>query len=80
MVPTAIKVNDTVYVIDPSQIRWIEYNDRFKDLTIYYHNGTKETIRHRNIRHVYNDLLLSLNVLDVNSPDYIRPTHTRFMD
>jgi hypothetical protein len=80
MVPIAIKVNDTVYVIDPCQVRWMEYHDRYKDLTIYYQNGNKETIRHRNIRKVYNDLLLSLNVLDVNSSDYIMPTHTRFMD
>lgn len=70
--PSAIRQDDTVYIIDPSQVRWFEYDDRRDDLTIFYHNGQMETIRHRNIKNIFNDLLLTFNVLDVNSRDYQR--------
>jgi len=56
----AIKIDRTVYVIDPTQIRWFEYNERYSDLTLFYHNGALETIRH-----LYHDLRLQFNILDV---------------
>jgi len=61
----AIKIDRTVYVIDPTQIRWFEYNERYSDLTLFYHNGALETIRHEKARHLYNDLMLQFNILDV---------------
>jgi hypothetical protein len=66
MTPFAIKDGSTVYIVDPSQIRWFEYNENHKDLTLYYHNGSMEVIKHEKIRHVYNDLMLQFNVLDIN--------------
>lgn len=70
--PSVIRDGDTVYVIDSTQVRWFEYDDRRDDLTIYYHNGQMETIRHRNIKNIFNDLLLTFNVLDLDSRDYHR--------
>lgn len=70
--PSVIRDVDTAYVIDSTQVRWFEYDDRRQDLTIYYHNGQMETIRHRNIKHIFNDLLLTFNVLDLESHDYHR--------
>ena len=70
--PSVIRDGDTVYVIDSTQVRWFEYDDRRQDLTIYYHNGQMETIRHRNIKNIFNDLLLTFNVLDLDSRDYRR--------
>lgn len=70
--PSVIRDGDTVYVIDSTQVRWFEYDDRRQDLTIYYHNGQMETIRHRNIKNIFNDLLLTFNVLDLDSRDYHR--------
>jgi hypothetical protein len=64
----AIKWNDTIYSLEG--IRWFEYNDNFHDLTLMYADGSMETIRHRNARKVYRDLLLRYNILDVNSEDY----------
>jgi hypothetical protein len=72
--PTAIKDGDTVYVLDPVNIRWMEYDENRNDLTIYYINDKMETIRHRNIQKVYNDFLLTLNVLDLDSTDYCNVT------
>ena len=66
MTPFAVKDGSTIYIVDPSQIRWFEYNENHKDLTLYYHNGSMEVIRHEKIRHVYNDMLLQFNILDVN--------------
>jgi hypothetical protein len=66
MTPFAIKDGQTVYIVDPSQIRWFEYNETHRDLTLYYHGGGMEVIRHEKIRHVYNDLMLQFNILDVN--------------
>jgi hypothetical protein len=66
MTPFAIKDEDTVIIVDPSQVRWFEYNDDHGDLTLYYHNGSMETIKHKKIRHVYKDLLLQFNVLDLD--------------
>ena len=64
----AIKCDDTVYVLDG--LRWFEYNDRHRDLTLYYMDGSMETIRHRNARRIYNDLVLKYNVLDVDAREY----------
>lgn len=64
----AIKCNDTVYVLDG--VRWFEYNDRHRDLTLFYNDGTMETIRHRNARKIYNDLLLKYSVIDTDARDY----------
>jgi hypothetical protein len=66
MVAFAIKRGDTVFVIDTTQVRWFEYCDRHDDLTIFYHNGSMETIRDKNIHKVYQDLMLQFNVLDVD--------------
>jgi len=66
MHPFAIKIDKTVYVVDPTQIRWMEYSERYQDLTLFYMNGGMETLNHPNIRKVYQDLLLQFNVLDVN--------------
>jgi len=66
MTPFAIKDGSTIYIVDPTQIRWFEYDQRHNELTLYYHNGAMETITHEKIRSVYNDLLLQFNVLDVN--------------
>jgi hypothetical protein len=66
MPPFAIKFEKTVYVVDPTQIRWMEYSERYQDLTLFYMNGGMETLNHPNIRKVYQDLLLQFNVLDVN--------------
>ena len=66
MTAFAIKKNDAVFVLDTTQVRWFEYCPRHGDLTIYFHNGAMETIRHRNIYKVYQDLMLQFNVLDVD--------------
>jgi hypothetical protein len=62
----AIKKNDTVYVIDPTQIRWFEYSERHGDLTLFYHNGAMETIRHSRAHVLFRELQLQFNVLDVD--------------
>lgn len=62
----AIKKNDTVYVIDPTQIRWFEYSERYSDLTLFYHNGAMETIRHPRAHVLFRELQLQFNVIDVN--------------
>lgn len=72
MTVVAIRIDDTVHVLDPAQIRWFEYNDKHNDLTIFYHHGGMETLRSPNIRKIFNDLLLNFNVLDDNSPEYKR--------
>lgn len=66
MTTFALKVNQTVYVVDPTQIRWFEYNDRHKDLTLFYHNGAMETIKHRKARVLFNELKLQFNIIDVD--------------
>ena len=68
MPTNAIKWNDTIYVLDG--IRWFEYNDVYGDLTLMYADGSMETIRHRNARKLYRDLMLRYNILDVKSDDY----------
>jgi hypothetical protein len=70
MTIVAIRVDDTVHVLDPSQVRWFEYHDRHKDLTIFYHHGGMETIRGSNMKKIFNDLLMYFNVLDNDSEDY----------
>jgi len=62
----AIKRGDTVYVIDSTQIRWFEYSERHQDLTLFYHNGAMETIKHRKAHVLYRELQLAFNVLDVD--------------
>lgn len=66
MTPFAIKDGATIYIVDPAQIRWFEYSAEHNDLTLYYHNGAMEVIRHEKIRHVYNDLMLQFNILDTS--------------
>jgi hypothetical protein len=66
MTAFAIKRGATVFVLDTTQVRWFEYNERYGDLTIFFHNGAMETIRSRNIYKVYQDLMLQFNVLDVD--------------
>jgi len=66
MTTFAIKRGDTVFVLDTTQVRWFEYSERHGDLTIFYHNGAMETIRHRNIYKVYQDIMLQFNMIDVD--------------
>ena len=66
MTTFAIKRGDTVFVLDTTQVCWFEYSERHGDLTIFYHNGAMETIRHRNIYKVYQDIMLQFNVIDVD--------------
>jgi hypothetical protein len=66
MTTFAIKKNDTVYVIDPAQIRWFEYSERYSDLTLFYHNGAMETIRSPRAHTLFRELQLQFNVLDVD--------------
>jgi len=72
MTVVAIRIDDTVHLLDPAQVRWFEYNDKHNDLTIFYHHGGMETLRSPNIGKIFNDLLLNFNVLDDNSPEYKR--------
>jgi hypothetical protein len=65
MVAFAIRDGNTVYIVDPSQIRWFEYNERYNDLTMFYHNGSMEVIRHTHSKKIFNDLQLQFNLLDV---------------
>jgi hypothetical protein len=69
MPPFAIKNGDTIFIVDPSQIRWFEHNDRFNDLTLFYHNGAMEVIRSRHAKQIFNDLQLQFNVLNVKDYD-----------
>lgn len=69
MPPFAIKNGDTIFVVDPSQIRWFEFNDRFGDVTLFYHNGAMEVIRTRHAKQIFNDLQLQFNVLNVKDYD-----------
>jgi len=61
----AIKDGSTVYIVDPTQIRWFEYNDRYNDLTLFYNNGAMEVIRGRHVKQAFNDLQLQFNILNV---------------
>lgn len=65
MTTFAIKKYDTIYVVDPKQLRWFEYSDTHSDLTLFYHNGSMETIRHPKARTLFNELQLQFNVIDV---------------
>jgi hypothetical protein len=67
--PFAINDGNTVYVVDPSQVRWFEYNERYSDLTIFYMNGAMEVIRTRHAKKIFNDLQLQFNVLKVKDYD-----------
>ena len=67
--PFAINDGNTVYVVDPSQVRWFEYNERYSDLTIFYMNGAMEVIRTRHAKKIFNDLQLQFNVLNVKDYD-----------
>ena len=67
MAPFAIKNGDTIYVVDPTQLRWFEYNDIHSDVTLFFHNGSMEVIKHRNARRIFEDLQLQFNVLDVRN-------------
>jgi len=69
MVPFAVKIDDTVHVFDPSQIRWFEYNDKYKDLTVYYNSGAMEIIKNKHSRKIFNDLQLHFNVVNVRDYD-----------
>jgi len=65
----AIKHGDTVYVVDPTQVRWFEYNERYSDLTLFYNNGAMEVIRNKHAKKIFNDLQLQFNVLNVKDYD-----------
>ena len=67
MAPFAIKNGDTIYVVDPTQLRWFEYNDIHSDVTLFFHTGSMEVIKHRNARRIFEDLQLQFNVLDVRN-------------
>ena len=67
--PFAINDGNTVYVVDPSQVRWFEYNERYSDLTIFYMNGAMEVIRTRHAKKIFNDLQLQFNVLKFKDYD-----------
>jgi hypothetical protein len=69
MPPFAIKNGDTIYIVDPSQLRWFEYNDVHSDVTLFYHNGSMEVIRTRHAKSIFNDLQLQFNVLNVKDYD-----------
>ena len=62
----AIKRGDTVFIVDPNQIRWFEYSERYSDLTLFYHNGAMETIRHPRAKVLFRELQLQFNVIDVD--------------
>jgi hypothetical protein len=64
MAPIAIKIGDTVHVINFGQLRWFELNDRRTELTLFYSDGTMETLRHRRISDVYNDLLIQFTIIE----------------
>ena len=64
MPPIAVKIRDTVHVVNVAQLRWFELNDRRNELTLFYSDGTMETLRHRRITDVYNDLQLQFTVLE----------------
>jgi hypothetical protein len=66
----AIKNGSTVYVVDPTQIRWFECSRDNDELTLFYNNGSMKTLKHPNICKVYRDLMLHFNILDVE--DYGR--------
>jgi hypothetical protein len=70
MPSSAIKFDSTVYLLDG--LRWFEYNSDYNDLTLFYADGNQETIRHRNARKVYHDLLNRYSIIDVNSTDYVQ--------
>ena len=69
MTSYAIRNGSTVYVVDPTQVRWFEYSHDHHDLTLFYNNGTMETLKHPNIHKVYKDLMFQFNVLDVEAYD-----------
>jgi hypothetical protein len=69
MPPFAFKIGTTVYVVDPSQVRWFEYNEQYSDLSLFYHNGAMEVIRHPKARRIYNDLQLQFNLIEVRDYD-----------
>jgi hypothetical protein len=60
----AIRIRDTVYVVNPVQVRWFELNTELQELTIYYQDGTMETLRHDRIRNVYSDLQLQFTIIE----------------
>jgi len=60
----AIRIRDTVYVVNPVQVRWFELNAELQELTIYYQDGTMETLRDNRIRNVFSDLQLQFTIIE----------------
>lgn len=60
----AIRIRDTVYVVNPVQVRWFELNNELQELTIYYQDGTMETLRDPRIRNVFSDLQLQFTIIE----------------
>ena len=60
----AIRVRDTVYVANPLQVRWFELNRERHELTLYYTDGTMETIRHNLVENIFNDLQLQFTIIE----------------
>ena len=60
----AIHIRDTVYVVNPVQVRWFELNAEAQELTIYYQDGTMETLRDPDIRNVFSDLKLHFTIIE----------------
>jgi len=60
----AIRIRDTVYVVNPVHVRWFELSAETQELTIYYHDGTMETLRDARIRNVFSDLKLHFTIIE----------------
>lgn len=60
----AVKLRDTVYIVNPVQVRWFELSADRQVLTIYYQDGTMETLRDENIRNVFTDLQLQFTMIE----------------
>ena len=60
----AVRLADTVYICNPAQMRWFEIDRARNELTLYYNDGTMETLRHDLIENVYNDLKLQFTIIE----------------
>ena len=60
----AIRLHDTVYICNPTQLRWFEIDRDRHELTLYYTDGTMETLRHDMIENVFTDLKLQFTVIE----------------
>ena len=60
----AVRLRDTVYIVNPTQVRWFELSNNRRQLTIYYQDGTMETLEHDRIQNVYTDLQLQFTIIE----------------